>query len=343
MSFCSWRLRNVHTSAVASCDLVQSCVRGFPNGKVAALKGVFKTDHLSQLTWMRSEYYATEDQLGKARASRLYWSCLKSEHEVSIEIKFPSSGLTKLNYTSHFPAPPIATVTTSDDFYRMHSDFADATSPARIQNEFEEGWYYYLADIAARRILQRVISSSYSGGDSCWVDVPLHSLLQTAEELDRQLTEWHRTLPELISFDVELPTDSELAYHLKARYLEVRERIYRPFLYRNIHKRGDPTEQVSLRPLAQMHASTCAKLIQHWDIRHRHHGTWFMVRQSFTAALLLLAAQRSELMTDEDTCERSIQHTLSTLRFWEAEAPDLKASRLILEDLGRNLRTQVNT
>lgn len=31
------------------------------------------------LTWMRSEYYATEDQLGKARASRLYWSCLKSE------------------------------------------------------------------------------------------------------------------------------------------------------------------------------------------------------------------------------------------------------------------------
>lgn len=31
------------------------------------------------LTWMRSEYYATEDQLGTARASRLYWSCLKSE------------------------------------------------------------------------------------------------------------------------------------------------------------------------------------------------------------------------------------------------------------------------
>lgn len=37
------------------------------------------------LTWMRSEYYATEDQLGKARASRLYWSCLKSEQCVSRE------------------------------------------------------------------------------------------------------------------------------------------------------------------------------------------------------------------------------------------------------------------
>lgn len=296
---------------------------------------------------MRSEYYATEDQLGKARASRLYWSCLKSEHETSIEIRFPSSGLTKLNYTSHFPAPPIATATTSEDFYRMHSDFADATSPARIHNEFEEGWYYYLADIAARRILQRIISSLYGGGEAGWVDASLHNLLQTAEELDRQLTEWHRTLPELISFDIELPADGELAYHLQARFLEIRERIYRPFLYRSLHKRvdhtrDDLTEHALLGPLVQIHASTCAKLTRHWDVRHRHHGTWFMVRQSFTAALLLLAAQRSGIIMDEGTCERSVQHTLSTLRFWEAEAPDLKASRLILEDLGHHLRTHVN-
>lgn len=31
------------------------------------------------LTWMNTEYSTTEDQIGKARASRLYWSCLKSE------------------------------------------------------------------------------------------------------------------------------------------------------------------------------------------------------------------------------------------------------------------------
>ncbi|KAF1931342.1 uncharacterized protein M421DRAFT_56388 [Didymella exigua CBS 183.55] len=279
------------------------------------------------LTWMRSEYYATENQLGKARASRLYWSCLKSEHETSIEIRFPSSGLTKLNYTSHFPAPPPPT----------------ATIPARIHNEFEEGWYYYLAEIAARRILQRVISSSYNGGESAWVDVSLHSLLQTAEELDRQLTEWHRTLPKLISFDSEMPADTELAYHLQARSLEVKERIYRPFLYRSIHNRHDASEQLALGPLVRLHASTCTKLTQHWDIRHRHHGTWFMVRQSFTAALLLLAAQKSGLVANDETCERSVQHTLSTLRFWEAEAPDLKASRLILEDVSSQLRVQTST
>lgn len=112
--------------------------------------------------------------------------------ETSIEIRFPSSGLTKLNYTSHFPAPPVATA--SADFYYMHSNFGpdiDSTSPARIHNEFEEGWYYYLADIAARRLLQRVISSSYSAGEVAWLDEPFQTLLQTAEELDRQLSEWY--------------------------------------------------------------------------------------------------------------------------------------------------------
>lgn len=100
--------------------------------------------------------------------------------------------MTKLNYTSHFPAPPLAAP--AEDFYRIHSDFGIdpyATSPARIHNEFEEGWYYYLADIAARRILQRVISSFYCSGESMWLDAPFQKLLKTAEELDRQLKEWY--------------------------------------------------------------------------------------------------------------------------------------------------------
>lgn len=157
---------------------------------------------------MRSEYYASEDELGKARARRLYWSCLKSEQyvphpvkfkpganeinsETSVEINFPSSGLTQLNYTSHFPAPPLAT--TEDDFYRMHSKFdsnSTTTSLVRPPTELEEGWYYYLADIAARRILQRVIGSFYEADQSSWLRTPFQNMSHTASELDRQLMEW---------------------------------------------------------------------------------------------------------------------------------------------------------
>lgn len=76
----------------------------------------------------------------------------------------------------------------------MYSDFdpgTDATSPARIHSEFEEGWYYYLADIAARRILQRVISSLYHAGEFAWLNTPYQTLVHTAEELDRQLSQWY--------------------------------------------------------------------------------------------------------------------------------------------------------
>jgi len=149
----------------------------------------------------------------------------------------------------------------------------------------------------------------------------------------------HRALPEIISFDQDTPADTELSYHLQARALEIRERIYRPFLFRSIHRRDYVAEDQAMGRFVRLHASICAQIIQHWDIRHRHHGTWLMARQSFTSALLLLAAQRSGLReADEASCERNIQHTLATLRFWEAEAPDLKASRLILEDVSSQLR-----
>lgn len=287
------------------------------------------------LTWMRMEYQVTEDQLGKARASRLYWSCLKSEHETSIEIRFPSSGLTKLNYTSHFPAPPVATST--EDFFRMHNDLSgidDSMSPSISHSELEESWYYYLADIAARRILQRVIGAFYESDHPTWINIPFQSMSQTAVELDRQLAEWHRTLPELVSFDFESGATSELAYHLQARALEIRERIYRPFLYRRIHGEASLPEQPALRSLAETHSITCARLIRQWNIRHRHHGTWLMVRQSFTAALLLLAAREAGVLDlASEQCDLGVQQTVSTLRYWEDEAPDLKASRMILEDL----------
>jgi hypothetical protein len=144
------------------------------------------------LTRMRTEYYISESQLGKARASRLYWSCLKSEHEVSIEIRFPSSGLTKLNYTSAFPPPPSATNT--EDWSRMYTE-VEVESPqsmhsAWTQNEFEHGWYYYLADIAARRLLQRVIELFYERNEVAWLEFTFSTLVHTVEELDRQLAEW---------------------------------------------------------------------------------------------------------------------------------------------------------
>ena len=144
----------------------------------------------------------------------------------------------------------------------------------------------------------------------------------------------YQTLPAVISFDVDVAAEDELAYHLQARAFEIKERIYRPFLFRMVHQPLEESERAILQPFVQIHALTCIKLIQQWNIRLRHHGTWLMVRQSFASALLLLIAQKSGLVDSlKNECQQSVNLSILTLRYWEAEAPDLKASRQMLEDI----------
>ena len=154
----------------------------------------------------------------------------------------------------------------------------------------------------------------------------------------------HRALPRVISFDMDNLAKDELAYHLQARALEIKERIYRPFLYRFIHGQDTLTraEREAHEPQVTHHAIICTRLIQQWNIRHRHHGTWLMSRQSFASALLLLAARKAGMLViSTEQFEKSVLCSLATLRFWEQEAPDLKTSRQILEDICQQLHLQV--
>lgn len=111
--------------------------------------------------------------------------------EISVELRFPSSGLTRVNYTQSFPTPPIATST--EQLYQTPPGTeigSTSTQSPGLQPEVEKAWYYYLADIAARRILQRVIDSFYDKNEVAWLDASLPNIIHTAEELDRQLTQW---------------------------------------------------------------------------------------------------------------------------------------------------------
>ena len=137
-----------------------------------------------------------------------------------------------------------------------------------------------------------------------------------------------------MSFADGVPAEYELAFHLQARGIEIKERIHRPFLLLIVHRELSASEVAILMPFVQEHINACIELIQHWNCKHRHHGTWLMVRQSFASALLLVAAYKSGVeAATKDVCQRATQVTLATLRYWEQEAPDLRASRIILEGI----------
>src|ERR1700761_2912837 len=106
-----------------------------------------------------------------------------------VELRFPASGLTTLNYTQSFPSPPKASpsVDTQTAWRSPESLHTASVDGGGLEPELERSWYYYLADIAARRIMQRVCDLFYRSSHQAWLEEDISRLIWSAEELDQQL------------------------------------------------------------------------------------------------------------------------------------------------------------
>lgn len=125
----------------------------------------------------------------------------------------------------------------------------------------------------------------------------------------------------------------ELHFVLHARLADFRERIYRPFLYLAIHlPRSDPAQD-TLTPYVQRCVSACLSFLHRGTPRHRHHGTWYENRGMFLKTLLVVAAARSGTVRLPSDWLDGAERCVAGLKFWEAEAPDLKEAREILGEL----------
>ncbi|KAL4968901.1 uncharacterized protein BDV14DRAFT_211388 [Aspergillus stella-maris] len=243
------------------------------------------------------------EQSSESVRSRLYWSCLKSDCEMREEIALPPTELAKVKYSDAFPTPPGS------------------------------------GSIAGRRIANRVISTLYSSASSPenWTGMSIHHLERLVKELDTQVVQWAENFPPIFQAKEnhadESPITNELSFYLSARYLDIRERIWRPFLYLATHSSpSDPN-----LPLYIHHANTALNLISKHikntttRIHHRHHGSWFAGRNLFTKGLLLLVATRCENMVLPANWRELLEGCIEGLRFWEAEARDLGVARGVLE------------
>lgn len=125
----------------------------------------------------------------------------------------------------------------------------------------------------------------------------------------------------------------ELQYLTDLRLIVLTERIYRPFLYLAIHlSPSDPAHQI-ITPYAKQCLEMCLKLARGGSHRHRHHGTWTQNRIIFNASIMILAAVKSRRLLIPDDWARVISFTITGLKFWEDEAPDLRKAREILMEM----------
>ena len=122
----------------------------------------------------------------------------------------------------------------------------------------EESWYYYLTEIALRRISNRIINtffpSAYSHPSTLWLS-NIRPLLRMAQEFEAQVSSWSAHLPPAMqqyetSSIIRAPhlnyesesaggnVSRELSWAIDNRLLEMQTWLYQPFLYYFIHQGG---------------------------------------------------------------------------------------------------------
>lgn len=186
----------------------------------------------------------------------LYWSCFKSECEFRVELPLNQSEISLGEYPDLFPSPPSPISTPSDGHSGSGSSYQDNEElelrrhAVRLCNE-EESWYYYLTEIALRRIGNRIVNTFFRQHRTSWL-TGIKPLLHMAREFEAQVSSWSAHLPPAmqryettsviraphLSFQNERDpshVSRELSWAVDNRILEMQTWLYQPFLYYMIH------------------------------------------------------------------------------------------------------------
>lgn len=261
---------------------------------------------------------AAENNREKRLHESIYWTCFKSELEARLELNVTDASVWDLRYPPFFPSPP---------------------DELRSKSQTEVVWYYFLSEIALRRLANRILNYIYSvkppdSGASRSADM--------AEQIlgfEQQAADWRRSLPPTLSLEKigqPSPGDSDLQqtlrFILEGELLDCYEMMYWPFIAGAIN--GNP--KLSHTVNREFSEKALALAVQRIDKNepgffYRHHGTWAMLRSCTRSALVLLAASRTPHVRHllPEAWRSAVGKVVEMLRFWRRESEDV-ADRLAL-------------
>jgi Fungal Zn(2)-Cys(6) binuclear cluster domain len=248
---------------------------------------------------------------GPTAEESVYWACWKSELELRVNLQLPDFTASDFAYPRLFPTPPAGSG----------------------GNEEHRAWYYYLAEIALRRLDTRVRDEicRTPRPDSHLAFVGLSHAIPSYEE---QIESWMRALPETMSLQTPEVDDDVLKFILRGHMMNFYELIYWPFLDAVINQRQG-FEAVEEYGRKGLHCCIERIRLNKPGFQHRHHGTWFMLQSCTRSALILLAAARTAHAAAliPDGWKNAVIDVMEMLRFWEHEVGDAGDRLQILENL----------
>ncbi|KAK9802103.1 putative Zn(2)-C6 fungal-type domain-containing protein [Seiridium cardinale] len=269
----------------------------------------------------------------------IYWSCLKSEllsapspsttlsDELRTELGLPGSSLNEMRYPNVYPSPPISVP--------LAWDTSETTE--RSRTELELAWFFYLAEIALRRIMNDALSIRYSPSSwyftkTWWKNQEENQFVSYVEEFTQKLQSWYNTLPPSMFFSQDPTTGAGdiLRGILRGHLVDIREVVYFPSLRalmsQPFHDLGSHTLQIARQALENdLHRiMECQE-----GFYVRHQGTWLMIRTCTRSCLHLLAVGLRGLREPQiasllpDGWKPAVGSILRLIDYWQDESPDL--------------------
>jgi hypothetical protein len=246
---------------------------------------------------------------GSEREASVYWTCWKSEREVRNELNLPDFKVTDSAYPRLYPAPPVGNEATENT-----------------------GWYFYLAEISLRRLTARIRDEIFKFKSLS--DASFHEeLAHAVTGFEAQVDGWVQSLPHTMDLE-DIIADGVLKFILRGHLNDCYEAIYWPFVEAIINHRGQSHFMAKYASKGlQMHVERLR--VNRAGFRHRHHGTWGMLRTCTRSALVLLAAVREpearRLLPDD--WESAVTAAIEMLQFWQGQVGDAGDRLIILQDL----------
>ncbi|KAH8738478.1 hypothetical protein BGZ61DRAFT_545000, partial [Ilyonectria robusta] len=231
----------------------------------------------------------------------IYWTCFKSELELRLELNIAENSVWNLQYPEFFPAPPKS-----------------------LQSQGEGTWYFYLAEIALRRLGNRILTHTCQFKPS---ESSIANRVSKTIEFEQQAYSWYVNIN---SCDEYAP----LRFILNSHLLDCYETIYWPFIVDTIYR--ILYNNLNSKTFTRKGFEICVRRIKENEpgFRYRHHGTWLTLRSCTRSALVLLAAARSKL-DDVLSVEWVVFVTkvMELLQYWKDEIPDAADRLRILDEL----------
>ncbi|RMY54431.1 hypothetical protein D0863_13637 [Hortaea werneckii] len=211
----------------------------------------------------------------KELLERVYWNTLLIESDLLAELDLPHSGIVQF-----------------EEIMRLPRSFPYDVTIAGPDEELpgDDDLWYFLAEIALRRLLNRVSHLIYTHKRSATFSIA--SLEPVVAELDYQLTQWYEGLPISVKFPRErTPAASQVQTVLRLRYFACRTIIYRPYIQAVL---SDPTlaHDLSVQESCQKCLEACLRQLETLSEHHEGHlpYLWQGALSLMSQSLLLMGA-----------------------------------------------------